>query len=99
MIFAYKYSVRILSMWAVYEKDDDDDGGGGGGDGDYMQRGVVWVTLEKLINRVILLGDKEFKDNFKIILIAMNLNSRPPGLVREDYMLILTMKFSRWWVK
>jgi len=55
MILAYKYSVWILSMCADYGKDDDDD---------YMQRGVVWVALEKLIDRVILLVDKEFKDNF-----------------------------------
>ena len=49
----------------------------------------------------MLLGDKEFKDNFKIILMTVNLNSRPPGIVKEDCMLVLTvcMEFSRWRVK
>jgi hypothetical protein len=40
---------------------------------------------------VILLGDREFKDNFKIILMVTNLNSRPPGFVKEDCMLVLTV--------
>jgi hypothetical protein len=96
MILAYKYSVWILSVWVYYR-----DGGGGDDDDDYMQREVVWVALGKLIDRVVLLGDKEFKDNFKIILMAMNLNSRPPGIVKEDCMLVQTVcvKFSRWQMK
>jgi hypothetical protein len=94
MIFACKYSVQISSMWADYRIDDDDDV-------DYMQRGVIWEALKKLIDRVKLLGDKEFKGNFKIILMAINLYSRPPGFVIEDCTLVQTvcMKFTRWWVK
>jgi hypothetical protein len=93
MIFAYKYNVWILFMWADYRIDDDDDD-------DYMQRGVVWEALEKLIDGVKLQGDKEFKDYFTIILMTMNLNSRPPGFVKRTlHVQTVCMKFTRWWVK
>lgn len=55
-------------------------------------------SIREIDDRVILLGYKECKDNFKIILMVMSLNSRSPGFVKEDCMLVLTvcMKFSRW---
>jgi hypothetical protein len=59
MIFAYKYNVWISIMWADYKTDGDDDG-------DYMQREVVWEALEKLIDGVKLLGDKELKTILKL---------------------------------